>query len=113
MSISADTVKRLMISLTSKTAGNEVADAVNPGQALAAQSGWSIKAIITATNVSQTIDFGTLAVGDKLLQIATTPGNPAVLVCATAGTLPVAAVVGDVYFVFRAFSAPAASNETF
>lgn len=113
MSLSADTVKRLMIGLTSKEAGNEVANAVNPGQALAAQTGWSLKALITATNVSQTVDFGALVVGDKILQIPATPGNPVMLTCATAGTLPVAAVVSDFYLVFRAYSAPATSNQVF
>jgi hypothetical protein len=55
-----------------------------------------------ATNVSQTVDFAALAVGDIVVQVAATPGNPAFMTVATAGTLPVAAVVGDLYIALRA-----------
>jgi hypothetical protein len=57
---------------------------------------------IVATNVSQTVDFGALAVADVIVHIPAVAGNSEFVVCATVGTLPVAAVVGDLYLVLRA-----------
>jgi hypothetical protein len=55
-----------------------------------------------ATNVSQTVDFAALAVGDKVVHIPAVAGNADFTTCATAGTLAVAAVVGDLYIALRA-----------
>jgi hypothetical protein len=54
-----------------------------------------------ATNVSATIDFGALKVGDKVIKIPAVAGNAIFYTVAVAGTLPAAAVVGDLYTVFR------------
>jgi len=63
---------------------------------------YRIAALITATNVSTTIDFGALLVGDTVINIPDTAGNALFSVVSTAGTLPQAAVVGDLYIVIRA-----------
>lgn len=94
MPLSTFTGKRLIESLTSKTAGNEVGGILN-------NSTWGTPAIIVATAVSSTTDFGALAVGDFVVHIPATAGNAAFTKVATAGTLPVAAVVGDLYIVIR------------
>jgi hypothetical protein len=63
--------------------------------------------LITATSTSTTTDFGSLVVGDKILVVPVAAGTPAnttgtyFLTCATAGTLPAAAVVGSLYVVLR------------
>jgi len=71
-------------------------------QLVAAVSGQATPAAIIATNVSTTIDFAALKVGDILLHIPATAGNSNFEVIATAGTKPSAAVVGDLYLVMRA-----------
>lgn len=83
--------------LRSALANKRVAD-----QMITAISGWSTPAMIVATNVSTTIDFAALAVGDVVTHIPATAGNANFWVIATAGTLPAAAVVGDLYVVHRA-----------
>lgn len=83
--------------LRSALANKRVADKVT-----AALSGWSTPAMIVATNVSTTIDFAALQVGDIVLHIPAVAGNSNFLQVATAGTLPAAAVVGDLYEVRRA-----------
>lgn len=60
-----------------------------------------IAALIIATNVSQTVDFAALAVGDYVVHIPATPGNAGFTHVATAGTLGAAAVVGDMYIALR------------
>lgn len=110
MALSEKLVKRLQHAVTDQTLGNQLADAVNAGQAASAQLSHLIAAVIVATNVSQTVDFGALEVGDKVLHIPAVAGNSDFVTVATAGTLGVAAVVGDLYVVLRAFSAPTASN---
>lgn len=103
MSLSADAVKRLMIATASADAGNEVANAIQAGAAVAAQSPICVAAMITATATSQTTDFGALKVGDQVLMIPATAGNSdAIGPIAVAGTLGQAAVVGNVYLVLRA-----------
>lgn len=57
--------------------------------------------VIVATSTSTTTDFGDLKVGDTIIVVPATPGNATFGVCATAGTLPFAAVIGDLYFVVR------------
>jgi hypothetical protein len=108
MSLSTDTVKRLFEAVTNQTlAGPEVVDAINAGAGLAGQSGFSLPAVIKAAHVSTTTDFAALAVGDFVVHIPASAGNAIFYTVTTAGTLPAAAIVGDLYVVFRAFSAPA------
>lgn len=70
-------------------------------QVISAISGWATPAMIVATNVSQTIDFAALAAGDIVIHVPATAGNSSFLTVAAAGTLGVAAVVGDLYMVHR------------
>lgn len=112
MALSNDTVRRLMIALASKPAGNEVASAMNNAINQNAQSAWSMAAVIVATSVSTTVDFAALKVGDKLVHIPAAAGNSAFESVATAGTKPSAAVIGDLYIALRAVSNPSASSST-
>ena len=63
--------------------------------------------IIVATAVSTTTDFGSLKIGDRILTMDEAAGSPAsttgayYLTCVADGTLPAAAVVGNVYIVLR------------
>lgn len=107
--LSLQTVRRLIIALSGATAGNAVATAINSASALAAASAASTAGAIVATSVSPTTNFASLAVGDHVLHIPATAGSSSFLTVVTAGTLPAAAVVGDLYIVVRAFAAPAAS----
>lgn len=59
------------------------------------------RGIIIATSVSPVTDFGILEVGDKVLQIKVADGTVVTRTVAVAGTLPVAAIVGDAYVVIR------------
>lgn len=113
MPISAQETKRLMIATTSSALGNSLADAINLGEDLALQSSHSIAAVIIATNVSATVDFAALRVGDQVLIAPAAAGNAQFVTVATLGTLPQAAVVGSLYVVLRARAVPAASNEKF
>jgi hypothetical protein len=113
MAISAATVKSLMIALSDAGRGNEVTDALNAGIAAASQDLFCLPALIVATNVSQTVDFAALAVGDKVVVIPASAGNSHFVTVATAGTLGEAAVVGSLYVVLRAYAAPAASAVKF
>lgn len=99
--LSVNAVKRLIHAVTSRTAGNEIATAIDAAGQLVTT--------LLATSVSTTTDFASLKVGDRLVHIPATAGNAQVEVIATAGTKPSAAVVGDLYMVLRA--APAARNE--
>lgn len=108
MPLSNQAVKNLMTAAASQEIGNLVADGVNAGL-LASHV---IAGLIVATNVSQTVDFASLMVGDKVLAVATAAGagaNPAHFVTvATAGTLGEAAIVGSLYVVLRAKDAASA-----
>lgn len=57
--------------------------------------------LITATNVSQTIDFGSLKQNDRVVRIPAVAGGSQFVIIATDGDLSVAAVVGDLYVVLR------------
>lgn len=83
--------------MRSALANKRVAD-----QVVAAISGAATPAMIIATNVSPTIDFGALQAGDILLHIGAIAGSSNFEVVAAAGTKPSAAVVGDLYVVMRA-----------
>lgn len=102
-----------MVALASRDAGVEAAQAIDAGSAQATQDPICMAAMIVATNVSTTIDFGALKVGDKVAMIPTVAGNSAFFSVVTAGTLPAAAVVGNLYLVFRAFVKPATRTEVF
>lgn len=64
--------------------------------------------VIVATSTSTTTDFASLVTGDKVLVLPVAAGTPANTTgsyfkeVATDGTLPAAAVVGNVYVVLRA-----------
>ena len=53
------------------------------------------------TNVSQTIDFTNLKVGDHIVRILPVAGGAVFVTCSVAGDLGVAAVVGALYVVCR------------
>ena len=112
MALSKDSTKRIFEAVTDQvSAGPEIVDAINQAETLTGQSTWSTAANIVATSVSPTTNFAALAVGDKVLHIPATAGNAAFYTVATAGTLPVAAVVGDLYQVLRAVPAtPSVKN---
>lgn len=114
MSLSKDTVRRLMIALTSKSAGNEVATALNGSLSDNAQTAATLAAMIVASHASATTDFAALQVGDIVIHLSN--ASPSVIDWATvvtAGTNPDGAgVVGDLYIALRAFAAPAASAAT-
>ena len=91
-------VKALMIAASDQTRGNEIATAINLGS----NNALFPVGLIVATNVSTTIDFSSLLVGDRVVALAAGAGGAANgYVIATAGTLPAAAVVGSSYLVFR------------
>lgn len=107
--LSDNLVKRLMHALTDQTLAKELVDAVNQHDAHLTQSAKMVIAAIVATNVSQTIDFAALKIGDQVLMIPATAGNADLITITVAGDLGQAAVVGNIYVVLRAFVAPAAS----
>jgi hypothetical protein len=110
MALSDNLVKRILHAVTDQDLGRELVDAVNKGAAQAAQDLYVIPTIIVATSTSTTTDFGALKVGDRVVKIPAVAGNSIFYTVATAGTLPAAAVVGDLYVVLRAFAADAAST---
>lgn len=111
MPLSAATVKALGVALAGQAAAQEVGIALNKADAMATQDPVCLAAMIVATNVSQTIDFGALAVGDRVMMIPTVAGNAqSIGPIAVAGTLGQAAVVGNTYLVLRTLSLPAAST---
>lgn len=110
--ITDDIRRKLIIALAGRDTGATIGNILNGADAYSTQFPFGIAALIVATNVSQTIDFGALAVGDKVIHIATTPGNPDWVTVATKGTLGEAAVVGDLYVAIRAYAAPAALAAT-
>jgi len=97
--ISLDTTQRLIEALTGgKTgpwaAGNEVVTQLN-------NAAWAIPAMIIAAHTSTTTDFGALLAGDIVVHVPASAGNTIFYQVATNGTLPAAAVVGDLYIVHR------------
>jgi len=111
--ITSDDVKRLSTAVTSIDAGNRIADALNVANAFASQGPVVIAATIVATSVSQTTDFGALLTTDKVVMIPATAGNADFITPSATGNLGQAAVVGNLYLVLRAFSAPTASSVVF
>jgi hypothetical protein len=110
MAISNSTAQRLIVGLASQSAGNEVATLLNNIDVFDQQSSHSIASLIVATAVSPTTDFGALRVGDRVVMIPAVAGNSIFYTVATAGTLPAAAIVGNMYIVLRAIVLPSASS---
>jgi hypothetical protein len=92
--LSSYTGKRLVIALTSKQAGNEVASILN-------NSNWALPLVVVATSVSATVNFQGLLPGDLLVHIPAAAGNAAFETIVTANTKPSAAIVGDLYIAIR------------
>lgn len=105
-----DTAQSMAIALTSSPKANEVVNALNKADALWTQSAKALAAVIVATSTSTTVDFGALKVGDQVIHIPASAGNAKFSAIVTLGTLPEAAVIGDLYVVLRAMAAPTASN---
>jgi hypothetical protein len=101
MALSTKTKKIIEIALADRKAGAELSAAVD--NASAPQSSHKIAAMIVATAVSQTTDFGALQVGDLVVMTPATAGNADFIgPVAVAGTLGQAAVIGNLYTVYRA-----------
>jgi hypothetical protein len=116
MSLSTQLVKNLLTSVCSQDLGNELVTAVNTASGLAALSSHAVVGVIVATNVSQTVDFGVLAVGDVVVYVPAAAGTTHFVTVATAGTLGEAAVVGGLYIALRstvAMKAAAISRQVF
>jgi len=58
-----------------------------------------LRDLIIATNVSQTVDFGSLKVGDIVVVVKPALGEAQFVSITTAGDLGQAAIVGDLYIV--------------
>ena len=111
--LATQTVKNLKSAVLGQTAGNDVATKLNQADALATGATHIIAGAIVATNVSQTIDFGSLAVGDLVAMIPAVAGNADFIgPIAVAGTLGQAAVVGNLYIVLRSVVTPLAAATT-
>ncbi len=80
---------------------NPIVDAVNTLNARVETYPLVVAGAIVATATSQTTDFGSLLVGDKVAMIPATAGNADFITIATAGDLGQAAVVGNLYIVLR------------
>lgn len=89
---------------------NILVDAINALTTKSTNFPLTLAGAIVATSTSTTTDFTSLVVGDKVLVVPVAAGTPAnttgtyFLTVATAGTLPAAAVVGNLYIVIRSVS---------
>lgn len=126
MALSTNTILRLMAGLGDKSAGQEVANALNglhlmtgqissaPGATFTPPSFGAMPVLlVVATSVSTTVNFSSLAVGDQVLILPAVAGNAMFVTCAVAGTLPQAAVVGSLYLALRSFAAPTQTTVSF
>jgi hypothetical protein len=109
MALSTELVKRLMHAVTDQALGRELVDAINKGSAAGGQIVSALAGAIVATNVSQTVDFASLKVGDLVAMIPATAGSADFITVATIGDLGQAAVVGNLYLVIRPLVLDAAS----
>jgi hypothetical protein len=107
MALSSGAVKAVALAMADRDDGKEVAVAINNGDAVARLASHVPVKLIVATSTSTTTDFGALVVGDKVLMVPAVAGNSIFYTVATAGTLPAAAVIGNLYVVLRAVSLPA------
>ena len=103
--ISLGTAKRVVIATAKQEDGNEILSAIN-------NCAWGVPAMIVAAHVSSTTDFSALKVGDIVIHIPATAGNTSFSQVVTVGTLPTAAVVGDLYMVHRQMSQAVQANVT-
>jgi hypothetical protein len=99
--LSNDAQKRLLVATGSKDVGNEISSAINLAENVAAQHAQVVAGAIVATSTSTTTNFGSLKIGDVVAHIPAVAGNSIFGTVAVAGTLPFAAVVGDLYLVIR------------
>ncbi|SRR6266851_527756 len=115
MALSTEAVKRIMIAASDQVLGQEIASAIESGASHSDVAAAHIAAFIVATSVSATVDFGALKVGDKVARIqqTVTATQTGFYTVAVAGTLPAAAVVGDLYIVIRGFAPPAKRLDKF
>ena len=84
MALSDDAVKRLMIATGSAAVGNEVASLVNNCQAVSASAGVAVGNVIKATSTSQSTDFASLQLGDKIIHFPASAGGIVFVTCQTA-----------------------------
>ncbi len=111
--LTTQTVKNIMSAVLGQTEGNDVATKLNQADALADGATHRLVSLIIATNVSQTVDFGILRVGDQVMMIPATAGSADQIgPIAVAGNLGQAAVVGNAYMVIRSVVAPLAAAVT-
>jgi hypothetical protein len=108
--LSSKTALLLIQTMTNTPEGNETVSAINSGSAISTASGFSMPTVIVAAHTSTTTDFAALKVGDYVAHIPATAGSADFTTVVTKGTLPEAAVVGDLYIVIRAYKAPALTN---
>jgi len=80
---------------------NPIVDSVNTLNDRVSTYPLVVAAAIVATSTSQTTDFGSLLVGDKVAMIPAIAGNADFITIATAGNLGQAAVVNNLYIVLR------------
>lgn len=99
--LSTPLIHQLGRALTDRALGEEAATALQAAKGCSHQ----IMGAIVATNVSQTVDFGAVRVGDLVAMIPAVAGNADFITIATNGDLGQAAVVGNLYLVLRAVPA--------
>ena len=108
--LTANQIKLLMTAVSSQPEGNAIASAINNGTSASAALdliGWQIGHAVVATSTSTTTNFAPLLVGDFVISVPAPAGTPANTTgayfgtVATAGTLPFAAVIGDLYVAIR------------
>lgn len=110
--LSTKAIHQLGRALGDRGLGEEVATVLQKAASAAetAQGStlWAVANAITATAVSQTTDFGSLRVGDKVVMIPAVAGNADFIgPIAVLGDLGQAAVVGNLYLVLRPLTLPA------
>lgn len=101
MALSTKTKRVVEVALADRKAAAELTAALD--QASAPKSTHRVAAMIVATSTSQTTDFAALRVGDLVIMTPATAGSSDFIgPIATAGDLGQAAIVGNLYQVYRA-----------
>lgn len=106
MVLSVNSVKALITALGSQGLGNEVATAINNGSTSSDAVdtlNWQVALVATATGTSTTTGMSAIAVGDIVVSIKATAGNPVFGTAITAGTIPFTPANGDLIIALRAF----------
>lgn len=101
--ISNPTARRVLIALASQKDGNEILTQLN-------NAAFALPAVIVAAHVSTTTDFAALVIGDLVVHIPATAGSASFSKVIAKGTLPAAAVVGDLYIAVRSAANAVAST---